>query len=270
MTRYISRARECKYGVHSMLPNETPHERRLAALLVRPDQLDLARCSSIAANRSSLAILRWQARQQTLAQRRHPCADGLVLLYLSLCSFLGVVYFELMVIPAMVEAAPHMLDRGLPFGSLAWFLPLTGMSYVVGHFILGAAWLEQGEGRLWVALMRLGSIGRRPPADSADRRIYHRCYRPGLRAHCTEPPVGAQTLYRQRSRHGYTRSMSKPAEPDPKALSEALRRQADNEEHDRSLIVERLAWTPEERLEANAAFVRFYLSVRPEGPLIEE
>jgi len=34
--------------------------------------------------------------------------------------------------------------------------------------------------------------------------------------------------------------------------------------------VERLAWTPEERLEANAAFLRFYLSIRPEGPLIEE
>lgn len=64
--------------------------------------------------------------------------------------------------------------------------------------------------------------------------------------------------------------MSKRIEIDPKALSEALQRQADVEEHDRSLIVERLAWTPEERLEANAAFLRFYLSVRPEGPLIEE
>ncbi|HEX9724584.1 MAG TPA: hypothetical protein VGC53_09930 [Vicinamibacteria bacterium] len=57
---------------------------------------------------------------------------------------------------------------------------------------------------------------------------------------------------------------------DQKALSEALQRQSDPEEHDRSLIVERLAWTPEERLDANAAFLRFYLSVRPEGPLIEE
>ena len=66
--------------------------------------------------------------------------------------------------------------------------------------------------------------------------------------------------------------MSKPEEPeiDQEALSEALRRQADPDEHDRSLIVERLAWTPEERLDANAAFLRFYLSVRPEGPLIEE
>lgn len=40
--------------------------------------------------------------------------------------------------------------------------------------------------------------------------------------------------------------------------------------HDRGLIVERLAWTPEQRLEANAAFLRFYLSFRPDGPLIRD
>ena len=54
------------------------------------------------------------------------------------------------------------------------------------------------------------------------------------------------------------------------ALSEALQHQGDDEAHDRSLIVERLRWTPEERLAANAAFLRFYLSVRPEGPLIRD
>jgi hypothetical protein len=64
--------------------------------------------------------------------------------------------------------------------------------------------------------------------------------------------------------------VSEPNEVDHRALSEALQRQSDPEEHDRSLIVERLAWTPEERLDANAAFLRFYLSVRPEGPLIDE
>lgn len=51
---------------------------------------------------------------------------------------------------------------------------------------------------------------------------------------------------------------------------EALRRQAEDDAHDRSLIVERLAWTPEQRLEANAAFLRFYWGVRPEGPLIHD
>jgi hypothetical protein len=54
------------------------------------------------------------------------------------------------------------------------------------------------------------------------------------------------------------------------ALREALRQQADGEVHDRSLIVERLGWTPAERLEANAAFCRFYLRARPGGPLLRE
>jgi len=54
------------------------------------------------------------------------------------------------------------------------------------------------------------------------------------------------------------------------ALAEALRQQNDDEAHDRSMIVERLRWTPEERLAANADFVRFYRNVRPGGPLIRE
>ena len=53
-------------------------------------------------------------------------------------------------------------------------------------------------------------------------------------------------------------------------LREALRQQTDAEAHDRGLIVERLAWTPEQRLEANAAFLRFYLKIRPDGPLIRD
>ena len=51
-------------------------------------------------------------------------------------------------------------------------------------------------------------------------------------------------------------------------MNKALQRQSDAAEHDLSLIRERLSWTPEQRLEANAAFLRFYLAVRPNGPLI--
>jgi hypothetical protein len=51
---------------------------------------------------------------------------------------------------------------------------------------------------------------------------------------------------------------------------EVLRQMVDDEAHDRGLIVERLAWTPEERLEAHAAFLRLYWSIRPQGPLIGE
>jgi hypothetical protein len=64
--------------------------------------------------------------------------------------------------------------------------------------------------------------------------------------------------------------MAEPTDRDAARLREAMERQKDDDFHERSLIVERLAWTPEQRLEANAAFLRFYLSVRPEGPLIRE
>ena len=58
---------------------------------------------------------------------------------------------------------------------------------------------------------------------------------------------------------------------DEVAVREALRRQQeDPDDHDRSLIVERLAWTPEQRLRANGAYLRFYLKVRPDGPLIRD
>ena len=70
----------------------------------------------------------------------------------------------------------------------------------------------------------------------------------------------------------YTESRMLETKPKPEAdtLQRALECQLDDEAHDRSLIVERLAWSPEERLEANAAFLRFYLAIRPEGPLIRE
>ena len=58
---------------------------------------------------------------------------------------------------------------------------------------------------------------------------------------------------------------------DEAAVAAAVRRQAeDPDDHDRSLITERLSWTPQQRLEANAAFLRFYLKLRPEGPLIRD
>jgi len=60
-----------------------------------------------------------------------------------------------------------------------------------------------------------------------------------------------------------------PESVDEEAVRKAvLRQQQDPEDHDLSLIRERLLWTPEERLEANASFVRWYLSIRPQGPLV--
>lgn len=59
------------------------------------------------------------------------------------------------------------------------------------------------------------------------------------------------------------------ADLDEAAVEAAVRRQHEDPlEHDRSLIVECLGRTPDERLEANAAFVRWYLTIRPQGPLV--
>jgi hypothetical protein len=44
--------------------------------------------------------------------------------------------------------------------------------------------------------------------------------------------------------------------PHADGVVEALQRQQDGDAHDRGLIVERLAWTPEQRLDAHAAFLR--------------
>jgi hypothetical protein len=51
---------------------------------------------------------------------------------------------------------------------------------------------------------------------------------------------------------------------------DALARQQTGEDHDLGLIVERLAWTPEQRLDANEAFLRLDLAARPGGPLLDD
>ena len=58
--------------------------------------------------------------------------------------------------------------------------------------------------------------------------------------------------------------------PDAEVLRDVLLHQDDEDAHDRSLIVERLAWTPEKRLDAHTGVLRFYLSARPSGPLIRD
>lgn len=58
---------------------------------------------------------------------------------------------------------------------------------------------------------------------------------------------------------------------DADAIERALAKQASGDDHDLGLIVERLAWTPEQRLEANAAFLRVYEALRPTGqPLVRD
>lgn len=46
--------------------------------------------------------------------------------------------------------------------------------------------------------------------------------------------------------------------------------QADPDADDCSLIRERIAWSPAERLAANGAFVAFAFAVRPQGQLLRD
>jgi len=68
---------------------------------------------------------------------------------------------------------------------------------------------------------------------------------------------------------GYVMPSESRKQSMPPAVGDALRPQPNDDEHDRGLIVERLAWTPQERLDANTAFLRFYFHARPTGPLID-
>ena len=53
-------------------------------------------------------------------------------------------------------------------------------------------------------------------------------------------------------------------------LLDALRSQQDPEAHDRGLIAERLGWTPRDAWRPMRVILRFYLAIRPRGPLISE
>jgi len=84
-------------------------------------------------------------------------------------------------------------------------------------------------------------------------------------AHCSSQCVGSRTLY-------FPAAMTHDDESGTtsEALRRALEAQSDPDSHDRGLIVERLSWSPEERLHANTAFIRLLLTVRPDGPLVRE
>jgi hypothetical protein len=62
-------------------------------------------------------------------------------------------------------------------------------------------------------------------------------------------------------------STTRNDEGNDEAIRAALARHTDDEAHDLGLIVERLAWTPEERLDANGAALSLWRDLRPSGPI---
>ena len=75
---------------------------------------------------------------------------------------------------------------------------------------------------------------------------------------------------RKRSKSPAERAVRPAEATDAEAIRKALQSQPDPEADERSLIRERIAWSPAERLAANGAFVAFALGVRPQGPLLRD
>jgi uncharacterized membrane protein YgdD (TMEM256/DUF423 family) len=62
---------------------------------------------------------------------------GYVLLSLSIFLFIGIVYFELFLIPILARDLPELFKEGLRIGSLKMVLPLTGLLFILGHLFFG-------------------------------------------------------------------------------------------------------------------------------------
>ena len=68
---------------------------------------------------------------------------GFILLFISHASFLGVVHFELFVIPTLAVKTPEILKDGLiGVGALGVALPVTGVLLVLGYLVFGIAMIR--------------------------------------------------------------------------------------------------------------------------------
>lgn len=64
---------------------------------------------------------------------------GYVLLSLSIFLFIGIVYFELFLIPILAQDLPALFNDGLRIGPLKMVLPFTGILFILGHLFFGIA-----------------------------------------------------------------------------------------------------------------------------------
>lgn len=62
---------------------------------------------------------------------------GYTLLSLSAFLFIGIVYFELFLIPKLAVDLPELFNEGLRIGPLKAILPLTALLLVIGHIVYG-------------------------------------------------------------------------------------------------------------------------------------
>jgi hypothetical protein len=181
---------------------------------------------------------------------------------------IDVIRIELLTQP--IEGIPMLPMLGVAIG-LDEVLVTEDAARVFGR------WPEPILGRStppWLPLPR--SLVGHGSASQRGRNVPRCRASPGALYRWPEPVLGtcfgSALPTRSRRAYGwaYTGPVTEPRDLEMDAIERVLERQADPDAHDRSLIVERLSWTPEQRLEANASFLRFYLGLRPDGPLIRE
>ncbi len=88
---------------------------------------------------------------------------GFILLFISHASFLGVVYFELFIIPMLAVKTPEILKNGLiGVGALRVALPVTGVLFVLGYLLFGIAMIRARILPRWACVLLM--VGAFPAA----------------------------------------------------------------------------------------------------------
>jgi hypothetical protein len=68
---------------------------------------------------------------------------GYVILNFSAFLFIGIVYFELFLIPKLAVDLPELFNNGLRIGPLKIVLPITALLFVIGHITYGVPLIKQ-------------------------------------------------------------------------------------------------------------------------------
>jgi hypothetical protein len=69
--------------------------------------------------------------------------SGYLCISLSAFLFIGIVYFELFLIPKLAVDLPELFDNGLRIGPLKAVLPITALLFVIGHITYGVPLIKQ-------------------------------------------------------------------------------------------------------------------------------
>jgi hypothetical protein len=87
---------------------------------------------------------------------------GFIMAFIAISSFMGVVYFEAFLSPVLAADMPGFAEEhgsGIKLGALTFILPLTGLTFILGHAVFGVAIIRAGILPKWAAgLAIIGSV----------------------------------------------------------------------------------------------------------------